>query len=93
MKILGISTTTHSPVPEHPEPSASFTTLETLIKILDQYGHDTQILDANKLHIIKNLSCYSTDKKNCGSLDAGNIDVGQLIFLMKILMSMVAKTK
>lgn len=71
MKILGISTTTHAPVPEHPESSASFTTLETLLKILDQYGHDTKTIDANKLHIVKNLSCYSTDKKNCASLDAG----------------------
>jgi hypothetical protein len=50
MKILGISTTTHAPVPEHPEPSASFTTLETLLKILDQYGHDTKTIDANKYH-------------------------------------------
>lgn len=71
MKILGISTTTHSPTKEHPTPATSLTTLKSLLSILEEYGHEIKLIDANDLHIVKNLSCYSTDKKNCASKDAG----------------------
>ncbi len=33
--------------------------------------HDVEFIDANQLHIVKNLSCYSNGGKNCAHPDAG----------------------
>jgi multimeric flavodoxin WrbA len=46
--------------------------LQYLLKILDEVdGVETRYIDAHKLHIVENLSCYSTDKWNCASPDSG----------------------
>ncbi len=72
MRILGISTTTHTPNPEHPTPSTSTSVLKTVLNICSQVdGFETRYIDANQLHIVENLSCYSSGKENCASYDAG----------------------
>jgi len=72
MKVLGISTTTHTPNPEHPTPSTSTSVLEVFLKVCNQLdGFQTRFIDANQLHIVQNLSCYSSGKENCASYDAG----------------------
>lgn len=63
MRISIISTTTHE----------SNSTSKYISLILSRYlgGHEMNFIDANKLHIVKNLSCYSSGGKNCASKDAG----------------------
>lgn len=72
MRVLGISTTTHTPNEIHPTPASSTSVLKYFLQICNNIdGFETKYIDANKLHIVENLSCYSTDKKNCASYDAG----------------------
>ena len=73
MRVLGISTTTHTPNEIHPIPSTSSTVLEYFLNICDNIdGFETKYIDANQLHIVQNLSCYSSGKENCASYDAGH---------------------
>jgi multimeric flavodoxin WrbA len=72
MRVLGISTTTHTPNEEHPTPSTSVLALQYFLKICQEIpGVETRYIDAHKLHIVENMSCYSSDKWNCGGKDAG----------------------
>lgn len=72
MKILGISTTTHTPNDEHPMPSTSTQTLEIILSLCAKFENvETKFIDANQLHIVQNLSCYASGKKNCASKEAG----------------------
>jgi multimeric flavodoxin WrbA len=64
MKILIVSTTTHK------DKSTSKMVLSHLSDILNK-DHDIDFVDANDLHIVPNLSCYSDGGKNCASPDAG----------------------
>lgn len=64
MKILVISTTTHK------ENSTSKLVLEEVMSKLKK-DHDIDYIDADQLHIVKNLSCYSSGGDNCASKDAG----------------------
>jgi multimeric flavodoxin WrbA len=64
MKIVFVSTTTHS------KNSTSKIISERIIELLKK-NHDVDYIDADRLHIVKNLSCYSDGKRNCASPDAG----------------------
>ena len=64
MKILIVSTTTHR------DKSTSKMVLSKLSDELNK-KHDIDFIDANDLHIVPNLSCYSSGGKNCASKDAG----------------------
>lgn len=64
MKILIVSTTTHK------DKSTSKMVLSLLSDLLNK-NHDVDFIDANDLHIVPNLSCYSDGGKNCASKDAG----------------------
>jgi multimeric flavodoxin WrbA len=66
MKVLGISTTTHAL-----EESASGMMLEASLRVIASRGHDVTLLDAAKLHVVQNLSCYAGGGRNCASPDAG----------------------
>jgi len=65
MKILVISTTTNE------KKSSSRVLCSILTKMLRKLGHEVKLVDANNLHIIKNLSCYSDGGKQCGDPKAG----------------------
>jgi multimeric flavodoxin WrbA len=72
MNILGVSTTTHTPNKEHPTPATSTTVLDYILKICEQIpDFNVKYIDANKLHIVENLSCYSSGKENCANPEAG----------------------
>lgn len=64
MKILMVSTTTHR------ENSTSKMILNHLCEQIGK-DHYIDLIDANELHIVPNLSCYSDGGKNCASKDAG----------------------
>ncbi len=64
MKILIISTTTHR------DKSTSKMILTKLSDVLNK-KHNIDFIDANDLHIVPNLSCYSDGKMNCAHPDAG----------------------
>ena len=66
MKIFGISTTTNEGT------STSRSLLKYTLSLLEDSGHDIEFCDANKIHIVKNLSCYANGKKNCASREAGD---------------------
>ena len=66
MKVLGISTTTHAL-----EESASGMMLEASLRVIASRGHEVTILDAAKLHVVQNLSCYAGGGRNCASPEAG----------------------
>jgi len=66
MIITAISTTTHQF-----EDSASAVAIRAILKECKRQGHKVKIINANKLHIVKNLSCYSGGAKNCAAKDAG----------------------
>ena len=65
MKIIGISTTTNE------DKSTSRYLLKFFLANCEQSGHDVEFIDANKLHIVKNLSCYTAGKESCAHPDAG----------------------
>lgn len=65
MKIVVISTTTHS------KNSTSKMVLEKLMDKFRERSHDVDYIDADQLHIVKNLSCYSDGGKTCASPEAG----------------------
>lgn len=65
MKVFGISTTTNEGI------STSRSLLKYTLSLLEDSGHDVNFCDANKIHIVKNLSCYAGGKRNCASYDAG----------------------
>lgn len=65
MKVLIISTTTNE------KKSSSRVLCSIIEKILAEVKHEVKYVDANQLHIIKNLSCYSDGGKQCGDPKAG----------------------
>jgi multimeric flavodoxin WrbA len=65
MNILIVSTTTHK------QKSTSKLVLNAVGKLASSMGHEIWYIDANELHIVSNLSCYSDGGKNCASKEAG----------------------
>ena len=45
--------------------------LEAVLKVAAHRGHDVTLLDAAKLHVVQNLSCYAGGGRNCAHPDAG----------------------
>lgn len=66
MKITAISTTTHKF-----DNSASAVAIRAILKECKKRGHKVKIINADKLHIVKNLSCYSGGSKHCAAKDSG----------------------
>ena len=67
-KILFISTTTHA-APES-------TSVAMMTAVADEMKRreplaDIRAINADKLHIVKNLSCYANGKKDCANPEAG----------------------
>jgi len=65
MNVLLISTTTHQ------TSSTSQKILQVLKYLFEAQGCRTKFINADELHIVKNLSCYASGKMNCASYDAG----------------------
>lgn len=65
MKVLLISTTTNE------KRSSSRAVCSLLEKVFTASKHEVKYIDANKLHIVKNLSCYSDGGRQCGDPEAG----------------------
>lgn len=65
MKVLIVSTTTNE------RRSSSRALCSMLEKLLGHMKHDVKFVDANDMHIIKNLSCYSDGGRQCGDPEAG----------------------
>jgi multimeric flavodoxin WrbA len=65
MKVLGISTTTHE------KNSTSRIALGRALMICKQLGHEVKYIDANRIHIVKNLSCYGDGGKHCADPKSG----------------------
>lgn len=65
MKVLGISTTTHE------KNSTSRIVLGRALMICRELGHEIRYVDANRLHIVKNLSCYGDGGKHCADPNSG----------------------
>lgn len=67
-RVLAIMTTTHDP-----EKSTSWAmgqaALEEFRRTVPR--SDIRIIDANKLHIVKNLSCYANGKRDCANPESG----------------------
>ena len=62
--VLIISTTTH-------KKNSTSKIVLNLIENKISEKHKVKFIDANELHIVKNLSCYSDGMMNCASLKAG----------------------
>ncbi len=45
--------------------------LEASLRVIASRGHEVTLLDAAKLHVVQNLSCYAGGGRNCASPDAG----------------------
>ena len=65
MRVLGVSTTTHD------KNSTGRIVLGRALMLCKQAGHEVKYIDANKLHIVKNLSCYSEGGKHCADPTSG----------------------
>lgn len=65
MNVLMVNTTSHT------APSTSKRLVSVAKHLFEQNGCSVNVLDASKLHIVNNLSCYSSGKFNCASYDAG----------------------
>lgn len=65
MKIAIISTTSHS------SNSTSKYILAVLKGMFEVRGYKVRVIDASQLHVVNNLSCYSSGKSDCASYDAG----------------------
>lgn len=65
MKVLIISTTTNE------NKSTSRLLCGLASTVLEELKHEVKFIDANKLHIVKNLSCYANGGKGCADPKAG----------------------
>ena len=65
MKILIISTTTNE------NKSTSRLLASLVAKLSRKLEHQVKVIDANKIHIVKNLSCYANGGKGCASPKSG----------------------
>jgi multimeric flavodoxin WrbA len=66
-RVLVVSTTTHDPAV-----STSVAMLTAVLRhIKAEYNVQFRMVDADKLHIVQNLSCYANGKKDCANPSAG----------------------
>jgi multimeric flavodoxin WrbA len=65
MKVLAVSTTTNQ------KSSTSKTLLSVVLREIKNAGHEVKYVNADNLHIVKNLSCYAGGSFNCAHPDAG----------------------
>jgi NAD(P)H-dependent FMN reductase len=67
-RILAIMTTTHDPAK-----STSWALGKAALQDLQRRAPyaEVRVIDANKLHIVKNLSCYANGKRDCANPEAG----------------------
>jgi multimeric flavodoxin WrbA len=65
VKILLVSTTTNE------RRSSSRAALALVQRVVEGVGHETRYIDANKLHIVKNLSCYADGGRQCADPESG----------------------
>ena len=65
MKVLLVSTTTNE------RRSSSRAALALVERALESRDHEVKVIDANKLHIVKNLSCYADGGEQCGDPESG----------------------
>ena len=67
MRLLAISTTTHD--------AAQSTSVAMLQAVLtawtEMYAPEIKTINADNLHIVKNLSCYANGKKDCANPESG----------------------
>jgi multimeric flavodoxin WrbA len=68
LKILGISTSTSD---YEDETSKSKLTLKRVLSSFRGRGHEAKLIEAEKLHIVDNLGCYSHEGKGCADPKAG----------------------
>jgi multimeric flavodoxin WrbA len=67
-RVLAISTTTHDPALSTSIAMQSHA-LRRLLDFLP--GAEIRTINANDLHIVKNLSCYANGKRDCANPDSG----------------------
>jgi multimeric flavodoxin WrbA len=67
-RVLAIMTTTHDPVK-----STSWAMGQAALAEIQRRDPraTVRVIDANKLHIVKNLSCYANGKRDCANPEAG----------------------
>lgn len=65
MKIFVVSTTTNE------RASSSRLVAKTFVKLAESLNHEVKFVDANKLNIVKNLSCYADGGRQCGDPASG----------------------
>lgn len=67
-RILAVMTTTHDPAK-----STSWALAQSAVAELQRRNPraEVRVIDANKLHIVKNLSCYANGKRDCANPEAG----------------------
>ena len=65
MKVLLISTTTNE------RRSSSRAALSMVERAAAYRGHEVKSIDANEIHIVKNLSCYADGGEQCGDPQSG----------------------
>lgn len=65
-RVLGISTTTNLL-----ENSTSAYVLDRVLKIIGERKNKVEMVDAGRLHIVDNLSCYSNGGSHCADPKAG----------------------
>lgn len=65
MKLLLISTTTNE------RKSSSRAVLAMVERFASHVGHDVKYIDANKINIVKNLSCYADGGRQCADPKSG----------------------
>lgn len=65
MRVLLVSTTTNE------RRSSSRAVLGMLERGAVRRGHEVRYVDANELHIVKNLSCYADGGRGCGDPESG----------------------
>ena len=65
MRVLLVSTTTNE------RRSSSRAVLGLIERVVERRGHEVRYIDANDLHIIKNLSCYADGGRQCADPESG----------------------
>jgi NAD(P)H-dependent FMN reductase len=67
-RILAVMTTTHDPAK-----STSWAMGQAAVGELQRRvpRSEVRVIDANKLHIVKNLSCYANGKRDCANPESG----------------------
>lgn len=66
-RVLAVSTTTHDPAV-----STSVSMLAAVLRLAEAaYDVQLRVVNADKLHIVQNLSCYANGKKDCANPGSG----------------------